>query len=265
LPEIDITTSVSCKIWCKYCPQAAFVKSYYKNNKDAPRMMSMGVFKTCIDKIPLDWVVNFSGFCEPFQNDQCIKMISYASQQGRFVNIYTTLRGFTEKDLAIISCLENYNLLIHLPSKLQEMKFTPSPEYLKIFKAIYNDDKIKKRFVIHEDDEFIPEIAQVLDHGYKYVLHPLHDRGGSLDNLPSHDYRPGKIVCPRIGNGGNLFPDGRVVFCCQDWELKHILGNLLDQRFEEVYEGSEAKKIERALTNESIDLLCRHCRATESF
>ena len=62
-----------------------------------------------------------------------------------------------------------------------------------------------------------------------------------------------------------MLPDGRVLLCCMDYGMKHVLGNLTEQSYEEIMNGKEIDKIKAAINgDESIDILCRGCSsATE--
>lgn len=55
------------------------------------------------------------------------------------------------------------------------------------------------------------------------------------------------------------------MLCCMDYGMKHVLGNLLQQSYEEIINGSEMQRLKCAINgDESIDLLCRGCSsATE--
>lgn len=99
----------------------------------------------------------------------------------------------------------------------------------------------------------------------------MHDRAGNLDDdilISATRKRHGKISCSLCGQALNhniLLPDGRVLLCCMDYGMKHVLGNLLQQSYEEIINGSEMQRLKCAINgDESIDLLCRGCSsATE--
>jgi hypothetical protein len=50
-----------------------------------------------------------------------------------------------------------------------------------------------------------------------------------------------------------------------DYGMKHILGNLREQSYEEIIGGEEMQRVKRAVNGDSdIDVLCRECTsATE--
>lgn len=61
-------------------------------------------------------------------------------------------------------------------------------------------------------------------------------------------------------NRNILLPDGTVLLCCMDFGIKHVLGNLLTQSYEEICNGKELTMIKEGMNgNEKIDILCRRC------
>jgi len=54
-------------------------------------------------------------------------------------------------------------------------------------------------------------------------------------------------------------PNGDVVLCCMDWNLKHILGNLLKTNYRSLFKSKEFKNILKELKENSSNILCRTC------
>ena len=54
-------------------------------------------------------------------------------------------------------------------------------------------------------------------------------------------------------------PDGRVVLCNFDFGMKHVLGNLLEETYEEIMNGECMRRIVEAMDGDQCDLLCRRC------
>ena len=58
-----------------------------------------------------------------------------------------------------------------------------------------------------------------------------------------------------------MFPDGTLVVCCQDYGMKHVLGNLLEESWEEIRAGKEFQYFRKGLTADSSDKIGRaSCR-----
>jgi radical SAM protein with 4Fe4S-binding SPASM domain len=64
---------------------------------------------------------------------------------------------------------------------------------------------------------------------------------------------------PKAGVG-MIFPNGDVTGCTQDWELKHIIGNILEADSWEELMQSEARKIFiSGLEDPKLNTICRTC------
>jgi hypothetical protein len=44
-----------------------------------------------------------------------------------------------------------------------------------------------------------------------------------------------------------------------DYSIKHVIGNLLRQDYEDLFRSSEIKKIFKGFKNEKSDIICRYC------
>ena len=97
----------------------------------------------------------------------------------------------------------------------------------------------------------------------------LHSRANNLThkniNIPENKRLTGKIGCRATGGKTpldrvELLPNGNVCLCCMDYGLKHIIGNLLCDSWNELFESNEYKFIEQGLKNEELDILCRTCQ-----
>ncbi|MHC4213503.1 MAG: SPASM domain-containing protein [Planctomycetota bacterium] len=71
--------------------------------------------------------------------------------------------------------------------------------------------------------------------------------------------RRGKIGCKRNLHNNILLPNGDVLLCSNDYSMKHVLGNIASLSYEELYEGSEFKRIQEAQQDSRKDIICRYC------
>ena len=94
-PIIEVTAKIGCAVNCRYCPQELLVSTYFKNNSNRKKEMTIVDFKRFIDKCPKETIVDFSGFVEPFLVADSIKMMEYTYQSGHEMTLFTTLRGLT--------------------------------------------------------------------------------------------------------------------------------------------------------------------------
>ena len=68
MPHMEITTVIGCRVQCTFCPQTLLMNKYEEKaniNKitwGEPVIMGFDTFRTCIDKLPKDTEIDFSGF-----------------------------------------------------------------------------------------------------------------------------------------------------------------------------------------------------------
>jgi hypothetical protein len=94
----------------------------------------------------------------------------------------------------------------------------------------------------------------------------LHTRSNNVDTNFKQRYLNGKIACGVIirhhrenYNHNVLLPNGDVVLCCMDYGLKHRLGNLLINKYEDLFKSENYITLMNGLENENIEILCRTC------
>jgi len=200
-PWIEITTCLFCKNNCSYCPQNVLA-----NNYKGELNLSANNFKKILKNIPKNVIIDFAGFCEPFQNKECADMILYANEQGYKVMVWTTLVGLTDKDV----------------KRIEKVPFL-------VFSV--HDIGQEKR-----DYPFITDWHKAIPNS----------RAGNLYEEKRKDNING---CSRGDNFDTnvMLPNGDVVLCCQDYGLKHILGNLFKIRFEDLLRQKDYELCHRCI------------------
>lgn len=264
-PMMEITTKLGCAVNCKYCPQELYIKEYMKS-EDSDKVLSLENFKICIDKLPMNTLVEFAGFTEPFFNYQCIDMIKYTKEKGYKVNLFTTLRGLKLEQVDELLKIDFEEFVLHVPDEEGYSVIPIDDEYKKIVDKLV---KAKKRngnsYIDYACSQgTVPnEIVQMLGNDIRlYVV--LNDRAGNLSDSCLYGKKglKGKLRCElsKDINHNVLLPDGRVVLCSNDWGLKHVMGNLLYETYEQILNGEEAQKIRNAMNDKNdVNVLCRNC------
>jgi len=223
---------------CPYCPQEKLLNAY----KDNMRVMSFETFKKCIDKVPVESEIHFTGMAEPFLNSDCTKMIEYAFKKGHEIVLSTTLVGL--KDISSLEKITFKSFVVHLPA--EDSNIRVDENYLKTLKSL-TESSIKASFIHFKN--LHPKI------NVPAMKSLLNSRAGNLDGKPRK--RQGEITCKRTQP--ILLPNGDVVLCCMDYGLKHILGNLLRDNYDDLFSGNEYQNILKGWKNPKIDMLCRNC------
>jgi len=252
---------------CSYCPQKKILASY----KSKEYIMSFNTFKKCINKVPNKIKIVFAGMAEPFLNKDCMKMIIYAHKQGFPIEIFTTGVGMTVKDVKELEKIPVKYFDFHLPDDSGSTQIKVDSALLKAIKAI-SESKIKN---IHYQvfGKLHPEVKKVLNFDVEDLSRLLQNRAGNIEEGFGFKTKriKGKIIClsaeKRFDNSV-LLPNGDVFLCCMDYGLEHRLGNLLESSYESLFQTDYFKKLQKALDDDSKDLLCRYCsyaRRTDSL
>lgn len=282
---IEITTAIGCQLNCKYCPQKLLHDAYLQprriNNAVPswdtlyrPRVMSFELFKTCIDKMPCETDVHFSGMCEPWQNPACTEMLFYAYNRGHRIHVFTTLQGMNDNDYKELKRLSFETFIIHIPDLEGNSHFIIDEKYLHLLRLILLDAAAGSFRVssfschgsIHTKVKDL-----VLSSGIK-VSSSLFDRAGNVQATEiQHMVEPrrGKIIC-KWCNGIDLdknvlLPDGTVLLCCMDYGIRYPLGNLMIQSYEEISKGYVKLYYQDLMNSESQEsILCRACHRSSN-
>ena len=50
-----------------------------------------------------------------------------------------------------------------------------------------------------------------------------------------------------------------------DWQLKYVLGNLLESDYESLFQGKVYKNILNGFTDDNSEILCRYCELCQQI
>ena len=239
MPSLEITTVIGCTLMCTYCPQLELRSAY---GRDASKKMALADFEYFLGKVPKHVRIDFSGMAEPWLNDSATLMLEHALRQGYKVAVYTTLEGMDERNAAqVLALLQEYGtqveeLCLHLPDAQGNMRgWRVSEVYRRVLATFLSEGKdlpIKHFTVMTMDKggDFHPDIRNLL--GTRARPFQGHSRAGSLSDreiepppTPRHDAAVSCKSTPYYDRNVVL-PNGDVVLCCMDYNLKHIIGNL---------------------------------------
>jgi hypothetical protein len=177
-------------------------------------------------------------------------MLEYGLQKGHDVSIFTTLVGMTQQGAdKTCSLLRKYRdkvqiITIHLPDASNNMpgwRRTEEWDYVfRQFLLLYKD-KVISRFIwmtidklnrIHPD---VPANRLILN---SPKFRPM-SRAGNLDKSIVRTMEIlSPVMCSRTSfyDRNVLLPNGDILLCCMDYGLKHILGNILEEEYNEIIE-----------------------------
>lgn len=254
MSSLEITTRIGCRVNCLYCPQNILMGAYRKKFGQQT-LLSFQDFMRCIQSVPKSVNIHFTGMCEPFLNPHCADMILYAYQRGHGVTVSTTLVGMSENDFDKISEVEYDTFWLHLPSSDGLENIRIDEGYLSLLKKIISSNiTLKPHFHgvgLHQ------KIKSLIDGVPRVLVNSRAQRLFSGEGVKRKNR--GVIRCYRNLRSNVMLPNGVVVLCCNDYSLDHVLGNLLDTPYSDLFNGEEFKEVQIGLCDESSNIICRYC------
>lgn len=261
-PVLQITAQIGCRINCKYCPQKLFIDKYTEKTRET--VMSFSTFMKCIDNTSMNTIIEFAGFSEPFFNVECINMIRYVAERGYDIELFSTFEGLTLEGFEEIKDIPYREMVLHIPDEKQNSKISVNEDYIALIKTVLETKKKNgEPFVDWCSCHGKPDrrIEALLGRRFR-VLTQLHDRAGNVHDLKveTTNMHTGPIYCSGSRNLDHnvLLPDGSVLLCDSDWGMKHIIGNLLNQTYEDILNGKELNNIRKCMADNG-DVICRNC------
>ncbi|SDJ48596.1 Iron-sulfur cluster-binding domain-containing protein [Pedobacter sp. ok626] len=219
----------------------------------------MTTFVNCIESVPLNVDISFSGYAEPWLNDNCTNMVESALAKGHGVKIFTTLVGMNPSDAERIMALPLKRIVIHLADDGSFMKVKMSKKYLEVLEIFLKAKHPKLSFMsIGRVNEEILKVLPQKQVGY----HALISRAGNVnqDIIIPPAYLEGPIICSAERLYRNvLLPNGDVTLCCMDFGREHVIGNLLVNKYKDIHKTLEFRKVISLMAGEEGKLLCRNC------
>lgn len=273
IPTIEITTKIGCSVNCRFCPQNVLITNYFEVNTDRDVYMSIDTFIKCLEKMPNNCHILFCGMAEPFLNPNCLQMMKIACDSGRKVDLYTTLMGANLKIIEEVCKLPLNFVTLHVADEKGYANILKTDEYYEMVKVLLNCKKEDGSAFVNmcnaqtNPDKCIADMCR----GKYDILTTMLDRAGNLNDVELYSKRnlKGKVSCSICGQALNhniLLPDGTLLLCCMDYGMKHVLGNLMQQTYDEIMNGKVLNEIRRGMCgDESIDLLCRNCSSANCY
>ncbi len=244
----ELSLAHGCPIDCSWCAQDKIQQAY-----KGPRLMSWESFKEILSEAPATHTISFAGFAEPYLNPRCTDMILAARIAGYEVMLYTTCVGMNINDVERIAGVDFKPLCIHLPDREGNAKIKCTDEYVEVVKALCDAFPNAELMTMGDLHPTMSEYEPRLTKAY------LHSRAGNVEGKTVQMRRRGPLKCrpaPELENNV-ILPDGSVVVCCNDWSMEHVLGNLLDQTWDEIHAGEPKRKLQEAM--KGGECLCRTC------
>jgi hypothetical protein len=270
--SLEVTTLVGCSNACSHCPQEQLIKNYPAS--PSTRMLRLEDFKTCLEKVPREVRIDFSGMAEPWLNPDCTSMVKYAHALGFSMSVYTTTVGMSMRDIDELEAIPFSHFVVHLAGARTRSKIPHDREMIEKL------DRLQRSRIACLQFRSIGEPHPELVSGLRGPVTQTRVfwRAGNLpaaraaglalkkDGFNPRRMQPGRLRCSRVEgvelNRNVLLPNGDVVLCCMDYSLEHRLGNLLDEPYDHLFQSEEYSRVRAGQQLEST-ILCRFCEAAE--
>jgi len=251
MPTMEFTTSIDtkngCVVDCVFCPQRTLQKSY-----KGERFLSLENFQKAVDKMPEEIRITFAGFTEPWLNPKTTEMLLYAHQKGHPISVFTTGIGMDVDDIERIKDIPfagnpNGGFVLHLPDQERKAKHPITDRYIKVIEKFGEVHSQIQNFTLMCMGTVHESVRHVFPEAPTYQMW---SRAGNLlgesilkpellnrkDEYKSvyHGEQPMTCGCLEKLYHNIMLPNGDVSLCCMDYGLEHILGNLIDQDYEDV-------------------------------
>jgi hypothetical protein len=260
---------------CVYCPQTTLIKRYKKIDPNRKIEMNISDFKRYIRTVPNHVDIHFSGYVEPFQNKDCMKMIEYVVSKGHKTKVNTTLEGMSKKEIdRLYELRKKVESSFHLPSndlvenigldkENSAKKNTNLPlreDYLELTR--YAVSKFGRKYPgFHAFGTLHNNLNGIVENSNKFFEKKINSRAQNLNNMVEGEKEKIQQTnrkslrkrCARIKQNV-LLPSGQISTCCNDYGLKHILGDLSKDTWSEFYNS----KTYQQTIKEGVDL-CDVC------
>ena len=260
MPTLEITTMIGCPMRCTFCPQDKLVANY---PADAVRALSLDNFNAILAKVPRYVRIDFSGMAEPWANRFATSMLADTLVDGRNVAVYTTLQGMRDPE-RVATLLRDRpsqieHVVVHLPDSRGNMRgFRDSEQYRNAVEIFRELPGVKFMTMAESsvagstDMRWNPitragnlDLQQI--EGQDIVLDPVHRTPVTCSFTPFYDQNV-------------LLPNGDVVLCCMDYSVKHRLGNLLEQNYDELFASQSMGRLHAEnMRYGASDSLCKTC------
>lgn len=276
LRYVSLETCSTCTQGCFFCP----VGTAPRPTELMPTELFDGIVAQLAEHRDTIEGVGLSNYNEPTADRRFVDQVARLHQHRLPPAVLSNASGFTPDKVDAVIALGGLTYLginistldreryradrgkDHLPrvlSHLDYMKDKPVAETMALV-VLGHDDDARRREVAALEERFA---------GSNFVVRPfdIMDRAGWLP-VGLGPERPHRQLrgCDNLGSRPlehlHITAGGKVVFCCEDYDEVHTVGDLARQRIDEVLSGDEMARLRRfsyGIDEAPDDFICRNC------
>jgi radical SAM protein with 4Fe4S-binding SPASM domain len=286
--SLSIEPTTSCNLRCPECPSG--LRSFTRPTG----MLKSNLFRQVIDELQstLSYLTfYFQG--EPYLHPYFLDMVEYASGKGIYTATSTnahylkdgeakrtiasgldrliiSLDGTTQEtyeayrvggDLSKV--IEGTRQIIRFKNELKSL----TPHVVFQFLVVrHNEHQIKDLYKLASSlgvDQVVLKTAQVYDYENGSALLPENPKYSRYKQAENGKYEIKNSLlnhCWKMWNSCVITWDGKVVPCCFDKDAKFVLGDVNENRFYDIWNGTKYDEFRATLLKSRKDIeICRNC------
>lgn len=202
--------------------------------------MTLDDFRIILSHInPTKTQLHFSGFSEAFLTEEAEDMMIESYRRGFSVVLYTTLEGLTDEKIEKLS--KSGIVFSHVDFH----------EYKGNGFNLEKFESVKKKFV---------DSIKSKSFNTTMITDPVSRSGNNWDVAK----KLGPIKCMTNRYFSNVvLPNGDLYLCCNDWSLKHWIGNIYEGHYDS-FMKNRLDVISKCVINDG-DVICRKCEQAYNY
>jgi radical SAM protein with 4Fe4S-binding SPASM domain len=285
---VSIEPTTSCNLRCPECPSG--LRSFTRPTG----MLQEQIFSNVIDQLSaslMNLTFYFQG--EPYLNPKFLEMVRYASAKNVFTSTSTNAHYLTDEqakktvesglDRLIISIdgisqdtYEQYRVGGQLSKVLEGTKNiiawkrklkSRTPHVVFQFLVVRaNEGDIPRLYLLAKEmgvDEVKLKTAQIYDFENGSPLipeNPKYSRYQKAENGLFTIKNPLLNKCWKMWSSCVITWDGKVVPCCFDKDAKHVMGDVSQQPFAEIWQSAPYQNFRRSILRSRSEIeICKNC------
>lgn len=287
--NVTIEPTNTCNLRCPICETGAGIL------KRKPEHMSFVNFKVIIDKLaPYTNTLMFYFMGEPFLNKHSYEMIKYAKSTG-IPFITTCTNGDMINPEKLVDCgIDEVNFQIGGMTQETHQVYRINSNIERVLTNLKdtirfrNEKKVKMRlnsgFILMKHNEHETEIfkkkllemgadeaiiidpcVRTIEEGHKFLPTDKKHWQYDVSAFEKGELKPNSLPpneCPWIYYSISIHVNGSVVPCCRDPLGVQVMGNLVTESLDEIWNGEKYVKFRKKLHKDQSQLdICRLCSA----
>jgi radical SAM protein with 4Fe4S-binding SPASM domain len=259
--QIELTNA--CNLKCEFCPRTQEISKGTFNRKI--EVMSFTDFVSIMEKITNQRCVEIFGFGETLLVPEVEKYISYLTSRNILTVLATNLVATDESKLlkAIDAGLSYMIIDFDALNETDYVKARPGGDFEKLVRLTkFVLAQAPRPYVVIQNIQGVASYTKEAFYDLVGIM-PEEFRNRYFEsfrgiNFPTPTMEPADF-CKEPFYGFSVLVNGDVVPCNRDWNGTHVMGNILEQTLDEVWNSPAFIKFRDEMFSTQKPALCQNC------